>query len=134
MHIIDRRISRIAGARNRQAMQSGTHFAKTGGFRSHGTRLFHACTLAGYACWGRPLGRCPNPRRTQKLCSGTQDKSCGYAILQIADGWAAQRCSVSFSRRSFVSSCSLSNSRIRSMLALAVSSSFISSWAFRYSA
>ena len=24
-------------------MQSGTHFAKTGGFRSHGTRLFHAC-------------------------------------------------------------------------------------------
>ena len=32
------------------------------------------------------LGRCPNPRRTQKLCSGTQDKSCGYAIFQIADG------------------------------------------------
>ena len=31
------------GARKRQAMQSGTHFAKTGGFRSHGTRLFHAC-------------------------------------------------------------------------------------------
>ena len=29
--------------RNWQAMQSGTHFAKTGGFRSHGTRLFHAC-------------------------------------------------------------------------------------------
>lgn len=26
----------------------------------------------------------PNPRRTQKLCSGTQDKSCGYAIFQIA--------------------------------------------------
>lgn len=24
-------------------MQSGTHFAKTGGFRLHGTRLFHAC-------------------------------------------------------------------------------------------
>ena len=31
------------GTRNWQAMQSGTHFAKTGGFRSHGTRLFHAC-------------------------------------------------------------------------------------------
>ena len=31
------------GARKRQAMQSGTHFAKTSGFRSHGTRLFHAC-------------------------------------------------------------------------------------------
>ena len=31
------------GDRNRQAMQSGTHFAKTGGFRSHGIRLFHAC-------------------------------------------------------------------------------------------
>ena len=31
------------GARKRQAMQSGTHFAKTGGFRLHGTRLFHAC-------------------------------------------------------------------------------------------
>lgn len=31
------------GARKRQAMQSGTHFAKTGGFRPHGTRLFHAC-------------------------------------------------------------------------------------------
>lgn len=31
------------GARKRQAMQSGTHFAKTGGFRSHGTCLFHAC-------------------------------------------------------------------------------------------
>ena len=43
MHIIDRSISRIAGARKRQAMQSGTHFAKTGGFRLHGTRLFHAC-------------------------------------------------------------------------------------------
>ena len=31
------------GTRNWQAMQSGTHFAKTGGFRLHGTRLFHAC-------------------------------------------------------------------------------------------
>ena len=31
------------GARKRQAMQSGTHFAKTSGFRLHGTRLFHAC-------------------------------------------------------------------------------------------
>ena len=31
------------GARKRQAMQSGTHFAKTGGFRLHGTRLFRAC-------------------------------------------------------------------------------------------
>ena len=30
------------------------------------------------------LWLCPNPRRTHKLCSGTQDKSCGYAILQIA--------------------------------------------------
>lgn len=31
------------GPQKWQAMQSGTHFAKTGGFRSHGTRLFHAC-------------------------------------------------------------------------------------------
>ena len=76
-------------------------------------------------------GRCPNPRRTQKLCSGTMDKSIGCAILQIACGREAQRCSASFSRRSFASSCSLSNSRIRSILALAVSSSFISSRAFR---
>ena len=29
--------------RGYEAMQSGTHFAKTGRFRSHGTRLFHAC-------------------------------------------------------------------------------------------
>ena len=77
------------------------------------------------------LGRCPNPRRTQKLCSGTMDKSIGCAIFQIACGRAAQRCSASFSRRSFASFCSLSNSRIRSILALAVSSSFISSRAFR---
>ena len=77
------------------------------------------------------LGRCPNPRRTQVLCSGTMDKSIGCAILQIACGRAAQRCSASFSRRSFASSCSLSSSRIRSILALAVSSSFISSRAFR---
>lgn len=77
------------------------------------------------------LGRCPNPRRTQVLCSGTMDKSIGCAILQIACGRAAQRCSASCSRRSFASSCSLSNSRIRSILALAVSSSFISSRAFR---
>ena len=77
------------------------------------------------------LGRCPNPRRTQVLCSGTMDKSIGCAILQIAYGRAAQRCSASFSRRSFASSSSLSNSRIRSILALAVSSSFISSRAFR---
>lgn len=77
------------------------------------------------------LGRCPNPRRTQNLCSETMDKSIGCAILQIACGRAAQRCSASFSRRSFASSCSLSSSRIRSILALAVSSSFISSRAFR---
>ena len=77
------------------------------------------------------LGRCPNPRRTQVLCSGTMDKSIGCAIFQIACGRAAQRCSASFSRRSFASSSSLSNSRIRSILALAVSSSFISSRAFR---
>lgn len=77
------------------------------------------------------LGRCPNPRRTQVLCSGTMDKSIGCAIFQIACGRAAQRCSASFSRRSFASSCSLSSSRIRSILALAVSSSFISSRAFR---
>ena len=32
------------------------------------------------------LGRCPNPRRTQNLCSGTMDKSIGYAIFQIAYG------------------------------------------------
>ena len=77
------------------------------------------------------LGRCPKPLRTQKLCSGTMDKSIGCAIFQIACGRAAQRCSASFSRRSFASSCSLSTSRIRSILALAVSSSFISSRAFR---
>lgn len=77
------------------------------------------------------LGRCPNPRRTQSLRSETMDKSIGCAILQIACGRAAQRCSASFSRRSFASSCSLSSSRIRSILALAVSSSFISSRAFR---
>ena len=69
------------------------------------------------------LGRCPNPRRTQSLCSETMDKSIGCAIFQIAYGQAAQRCSASFSRRSFASSCSLSSSRIRSILALAVSSS-----------
>ena len=77
------------------------------------------------------LGRCPNPRRTQSLRSETMDKSIGCAILQIACGRAAQRCSASFSRRSFASSSSLSNSRIRSILALAVSSSFISSRALR---
>ena len=77
------------------------------------------------------LGRCPNPRRTQNWCSGTMDKSIGCAILQIACERTAQRCSASFSRRSFASSCSLSNSRIRSILALAVSSSVISSRAFR---
>ena len=77
------------------------------------------------------LGRCPNPRRTQSLCSETMDKSIGCAIFQIACGRAAQRCSVSFSRRLFASSCSLSSSRMRSILALAVSSSFISSRAFR---
>ena len=43
------------------------------------------------------------------------DKSIGCAIFQIACGRAAQRCSASFSRRSFDSSCSLSNSRIRSI-------------------
>ena len=32
------------------------------------------------------LGRCPNPRRTQNLCSGTMDKSIGCAIFQIACG------------------------------------------------
>ena len=32
------------------------------------------------------LGRCPNPRRTQNLCSRTMDKSIGYAIFQIAYG------------------------------------------------
>ena len=77
------------------------------------------------------LGRCPNPRRTLSLCSETMDKSIGCAILQIAYGQAAQRCSASCSRRSFDSSCSLSSSRMRSILALAVSSSFISSRAFR---
>ena len=77
------------------------------------------------------LGRCPNPRRTKNFCSETMDKSIGCAILQIACGREAQRCSASFSRRSFASSCSLSSSRIRSILALAVSSSFISSRAFR---
>lgn len=72
-----------------------------------------------------------SPPEHKKLCSGTMDKSIGCAIFQIACGRAAQRCSASFSRRSFASSCSLSNSRIRSILALAVSSSFISSRAFR---
>ena len=61
------------------------------------------------------LGRCPNPRRTQSLCSETMDKSIGCAILQIAYGQAAQRCSASCSRRSFASSCSLSSSRMRFM-------------------
>ena len=77
------------------------------------------------------VGALPNPRRTQSLCSETMDKSIGCAILQIAYGQAAQRCSASCSRRSFASSCSLSSSRMRSILALAVSSSFISSRAFR---
>lgn len=32
------------------------------------------------------LGRCPNPRRTQKLCSGTMDKSIGCAIFKSLVG------------------------------------------------
>ena len=40
MHIIDGRISQIAGTRKRQAMQSGTHFAKTSAFRLHGPACF----------------------------------------------------------------------------------------------
>ena len=142
------------GARKRQAMQSGTHFAKTGGFCSHGTRLFHACWGAApipaehKICvlerWIRPRGlrilrltasgkaqslhRSSSPHKATAL-RGTP--SIGCAIFQIAYGQAAQRCSASFSRRSFASSCSLPSSRIRSMLALAVSSSFISSRAFR---
>ena len=140
--------------RNWQAMQSGTHFAKTDGFRSHGTRLFHACWGAApipaehRICvlerWIRPRGlrilrlaasskaqslhRSSSPHKATAL-RGTP--SIGCAIFQIACGRAAQRCSASFSRRSFASSCSLSSSRIRSILALAVSSSFISSRAFR---
>ena len=54
----------------------------------------------------------PQSSQNTKLCSGTMDKSIGCAILQIACGRAAQRCSAAFSRRSFASSCSLSNSRI----------------------
>lgn len=77
------------------------------------------------------VGVLPQSPQNTKLCSGTMDKSIGCAILQIACWQAAQRCSASFSRRSFASSCSLSSSRIRSILALAVSSSFISSRAFR---
>ena len=64
MHIIDRRISRIAGARNRQAMQSGTHFAKTGGFRSHGTRLS--------ACQRTPVLK----KREQGFCGNMGRKEC----------------------------------------------------------
>ena len=154
MHIIDGRISRIAGARKRQAMQSGTHFAKTGGFRSHGTRLFHVCWGAApipaehRICvlerWIRPRGlrilRLAASSKAQSLHRSSSPHkatalrgipSIGCAIFQIACGRAAQRCSASFSRRSFASSCSLSSSRIRSILALAVSSSFISSRAFR---
>ena len=32
------------------------------------------------------LGRCPNPLRTQKLCSGTMDKSIGCAIFKSLVG------------------------------------------------
>ena len=154
MHIIDGRISQIAGTRKRQAMQNGTHFAKTGGFRLHGTRLFHACwgaapipsehkicVLERWICprglrilrlaassKAQSLHRSSSPHKATAL-RGTPSIVC--AIFQIACGRAAQRCSASFSRRSFASSCSLSNSRIRSILALAVSSSFISSRAFR---
>jgi len=37
-------------------MQSGTHFAKTAGFRLHGARLFHAC-------WGAA----PIPQNTKTV-------------------------------------------------------------------
>ena len=100
--------------------------------RKSGQNALFGCSMGrGGNTGGYERGQRPNPRRTQNMCSGTMDKSIGCAILQIACGRATQRCSASFSRRSFASSCSLSNSRIRSILALAVSSSFISSRAFR---
>ena len=109
MHIIDGRISQIAGTRKRQAMQSGTHFAKTGGFRLHGPRLFHACWGAApipaehKTCvlkrWIRPRGlrilrlaasskaqslhRSSSPHKATAL-RGTP--SIGCAIFQIAYG------------------------------------------------
>ena len=92
--------------------------------RPRGLRILRL-TASGKA---QSLHRSSSPHKATAL-RGTP--SIGCAIFQIACGRAAQRCSASFSRRSFASSCSLPSSRIRSMLALAVSSSFISSRAFR---
>ena len=75
----------------------------------------------------------PNPRRTRFPCSETQDKSCGCAIFQIALWRSAQRWSASFSFVVSGSSWTSSVPRKRSILALAVSSSFMSSRALRYS-
>ena len=86
MHIIDRRISRIAGARNRQAMQSGTHFAKTGGFHSHGTRLFHACSLAGLRLLGQTLGALPQSPQNTKLCSETTENPSATRFCKLLMG------------------------------------------------
>ena len=65
------------GARKRQAMQSGTHFAKTSGFRLHGTRLFHAC-------WGAA----PIPAEDKSgvaVCKGNfwRITACLYRILYL---------------------------------------------------
>ena len=79
MHIIDRRISRIAGARNRQAMQSGTHFAKTGGFRINGIRLFHAC-------WGAA----PIPAEHKICVLKRQIRPRGLRIPRLAASGKAQ--------------------------------------------
>ncbi len=47
---------------------------ETSGFRLHGTRRF------------TPVGRCPTPRRTQNLCSGTMDKSSAARFFKLLMG------------------------------------------------
>ena len=96
------------------------NFAKTSGFRLHEP----ACFML--------VGALPPIPAEHKNCVLERWINPSAArFFKSLVGRAAQRCSASFSRRSFASSCSLSNSRIRSILALAVSSSFISSRAFR---
>ena len=104
--------------RKRPAMQSRTHFAKN--------RRFPLSRKPTVSCLLRLY---PNPRRTRFPCSGTQDKSC---IFQIALWRPAQHCSASFFVASGPSWTS-SVPRKRSILALAVSNSFMSSRALRYS-
>ena len=67
------------GARKRQAMQSGTHFAKTGGFRSHGPRLFHAC-------WGAA----PIPAEHKNCVLERWIRPRGLRILRLAASGKAQ--------------------------------------------